>query len=124
MRETINYEERECDKCHKKAKFYPDTYGNSPFAGWLSVERWTIPSMRDMRGKGPWDFCSYTCAVEYLAMKAKEECPSLGLKTHTDDQEGINKSMKGFQEGIKNLAKKMRKEWKGERGERGLDETM
>lgn len=85
MRKEVKYSERECDECHKKSTFYPDNYGGkSQFVGWMVIERNNFSRIASDFSKnqtGPWDFCCYTCAIEFLRKKEKEDdLPSLGLE--------------------------------------------
>jgi endogenous inhibitor of DNA gyrase (YacG/DUF329 family) len=65
-----NVVQRICDNCKKEVKQGEEHYfGGSPFNCWLSITKTNGSTALSelQKDKGPWDFCSNKCAIEFLS---------------------------------------------------------
>jgi len=66
-------EERTCNKCRKTITLNKSDppIGGTPFSGWLHLERSGMYGfgghVLDSNDRGPWDFCSEKCLIDFHA---------------------------------------------------------
>jgi len=63
-------EKRTCNRCGTVETKQESNVATDAFAGWLFIDAVeTFPTLPRADG-GPWDLCSYECAIHFLAKKA------------------------------------------------------
>lgn len=63
-------EKRTCDHCGKYTTIdlESDSIGGHPFNGWFELQKHGGgTTLKDLREKGAWDFCSKVCLVKALS---------------------------------------------------------